>query len=114
MMDNNAAAGSTREGGLELSSQVIAGFGLAFNAFPIDAQGAQGDTVEIVGFEISSGTNIFGNWGYPVQQDPTSSYQWLGTAMQQGECTYQLKIAVSINGAPKQYYWWDPYLTCTA
>jgi hypothetical protein len=113
MMDNNVAGGSTGEGGLELTSIVTAGFGIAFNAFPIDAAGAQGDIVQIVGFEISSGTNIFGNWGWPVQQ-ATGSYQWLGTAMLQGNCTYQIKIGVSIGGAPLQYYWWDPFLNCTA
>ena len=114
MMDNNAIGGSTGEGGLELNSQVTAGFGIAFNAFPIDAAGAQGDSVEIVGFEISDGTNIFGNWGFPVEQDSNSSYQWLGTAMVQGHCTYQIKIAVSVGGAPKKYYWWDPFLNCGA
>jgi hypothetical protein len=114
MMDNNVAGGSTGEGGLELSSIVTAGFGIAFNAFPIDAAGAQGDIVQIVGFEISSGQNIFGNWGWPAQQPPSSSYQWLGTAMIQGNCTYQIKIGVSIGGAPMQYYWWDPFLSCTA
>ena len=87
MMDNNVAGGSTGEGGEELSSQVTAGFGIGFNVFPIDAAGAQGDTVQIEGLEISSGTNIFGNWGYPAQQPSSSSYQWLGTAMTQGTCT---------------------------
>jgi hypothetical protein len=114
MMDNNVAGGSTGEGGLELTSLVTAGFGIAFNVFPIDAAGAQGDIVEIVGFEISSGTNIFGTWGWPAAQSSTSSYQWLGTAMVQGSCTYQIKIGVSIGGAPLQYYWWDPFLNCTA
>ena len=113
MMDNNAVGGSTGEGGLELTSQVTAGFGIAFNVFPIDAAGQQGDTVEIVGFEISNGTNIFGNWGWPAAQS-TGSYQWLGTAMIQGQCTYQIKIGVSVGGAPTQYYWWDPFLNCTA
>lgn len=113
MMDNNAVGGSTGEGGLELSSQVSAGFGIAFNVFPIDAAGQQGDTVQIVGLEISNGTNIFGNWGWPSQQS-TGSYQWIGTAMIQGQCTYQIKIGVSVGGAPTQYYWWDPFLTCTA
>ena len=113
MMDNNAVGGSTGEGGLELTSQVTAGFGIAFNVFPIDAAGHQGDTVEIVGFEISNGTNIFGNWGWPAAQS-TGSYQWLGTAMIQGQCTYQIKIGVSVGGAPTQYYWWDPFLNCTA
>jgi hypothetical protein len=112
MMDNNAAGGSTNEGGLELTSNVNAGFGVAFNAFPIDAAGNLGDIVEIVGFEISSGTNIFGNFGWPSQQPSTSSYQWMGTAMVQGNCTYQIKIGVSVAGAPMQYYWWDPFFNC--
>ncbi len=114
MMDNNLSGGSTGEGGLELSSFVTAGFGVGFNVFPIDEAGSQGDTVEIVGFEISCGTNIFGNFGYPAQQPPAASYQWLGTAMTQGNCTYQIKIGVSVGGAPTKYFWWDPFLTCTA
>lgn len=114
MMDNNAVGGSTSEGGLELNSIVTAGFGIGFNVFPIDAAGAQGDQVDIVGFEISDGTNIFGNWGYPVKQPETSSYQWLGTAMKQGKCTYQMKIGVSVGGAPMKYFWWDPFLNCVS
>jgi len=114
MMDNNVAGGSTGEGGLELSSLVTAGFGVGFNTFPIDEAGAQGDSVRIVGFQISNGTNIFGNFGFPAEQPKTSSYQWLGTAMTQGNCTYQIKIAVSVGGAPEKYFWWDPFLTCVA
>ena len=114
MVDNNVDGGSSNQGGLELSSQVTAGFGIAFNVFPVDSAGAQGDSVEIVNFEISNGTNIFGNFGWPKQQDATSSYQWIGTALAQGNCTYQLKIGVSVGGAPTKYYWWDPFLTCTA
>ena len=114
MMDNNVAGGSLGEGGEELNSQVTAGFGIGFNVFPIDAEGAQGDSVEIEGFEISNGTNIFGNFGFPSKQSAKSSYQWMGTAMTQGECTYQIKIAVTVGGAPKKYYWWDPFLACTA
>lgn len=114
MMDNNVDGGSTNQGGLELSSQVTAGFGVAFNVFPVDAAGTQGDSVEIVNFEVSNGTNIFGNFGWPQPQASTSSYQWLGMAMTQGNCTYQLKIGVSVGGAPTKYYWWDPFMTCTA
>jgi hypothetical protein len=112
MMDNNAAGGSQGEGGLELSSLVTAGFGVAFNAVPIDLAAGQTDSVEIVGFEISSGVNVFGNWGWPTEQPATSSYQWIGTAMTQGQCVYQIKIGVSVGGAPLKYFWWDPYLTC--
>jgi hypothetical protein len=114
MMDNNAVGGSTGEGTEELHSQVTAGFGVGFNVFPIDALGAQGDSVEIAGMELSSGVNIFGNWGWPTPQPASSSYQWLGTAMVQGNCTYQLKLGVSVGGAPLKYYWWDPFFTCTA
>ena len=113
-MDNNVEGGSTNEGGLELVTDVSAGFGIAFNAFPIDAAGNQGDTVAIVGFEVSDGTNIFGNFGWPTEQPAGSSYQWMGTAMVQGNCTNQIKIGVSIGGAPMQYFWWDPFFNCTA
>ena len=114
MMDNNVVGGSTGQGTEELNSQVTAGFGVGFNVFPIDALGAQGDSVSIVGMELSDGTNIFGTWGWPAQQPATSSYQWIGTAMTQGNCTYQLKIAVSVGGAPAKYFWWDPFFRCTA
>jgi hypothetical protein len=115
MMDNNVnQSGTSGEGTEELSSQVTAGFGVAFNAFPIDMAAGQNDSVEIVGIEFSSGTNIFGNGGYPVEQPATSAYQWVGTAMVQGNCTYQLKIGVTSGGAPMKYFWWDPFLTCTA
>lgn len=114
MMDNNAVGGSSGEGGLELNSNVTAGFGIGFNTFPIDEAGDQGDHVEIVGIEISSGTNIFGNYGYPAKQNAKSSYQWIGTAMVQGNCTYQLKIGVSVGGAPMKYFWWDPFFNCTS
>lgn len=114
MMDNNVDGGSTGEGGLELASQVTAGFGVAFNVFPIDEAGAQGDTVSLEGIEISNGMNIFGNFGMPAPQPATSSYQWLGTAFIQGSCTYQLKIGVSVGGAPMKYFWWDPFLSCSA
>lgn len=114
MMDNNVVGGSTGQGGEELYSIVTAGFGVGFNVFPIDYYGQQGDVVEIVGMEISNGTNIFGNWGFPAQQPSTSSYQWLGTAFQQGQCTYQLKIGVSVGGAPMKYFWWDPFFNCIA
>lgn len=110
MMDNNDIGGSSGEGGLELRTLVTTGFAIGFNAFPIDAAGQTGSVVEIVGFEISSGTNIFGNFGFPQKQSPSSSYQWIGTAMVQGDCTYQLKIGVSIGGAPMKYFWWDPFL----
>lgn len=111
MMDNNYIKDHSREGTLDLHSTVTAGFGVGFNVFPIDAAGKQGDIVEIVDIQLTSGTNIFGNSGYP--KPSKGSYQWLGTAMKQGQCTYQLKIGVSIAGAPMQYYWWDPFLTCT-
>ena len=114
MMDNNVIGGSTGQGSEELTSLVTAGFGVAFNVFPIDYFGAQGDSVEIVGIELSSGKNIFGNFGLPQAQPSTSAYQWVGTVMSQGQCTYQLKIGVSIGGAPIKYFWWDPFLVSSA
>ena len=114
MMDNNVLGGSGPQGGIELKTELIAGFGVCFNAFPIDSTGSLGDIVQIMGFEFSDGTNVFGNFGYPVKQPETSPYQWLGTAMTQGSCTYQIKVGVSINGAPMKYYWWSAYLVCSA
>ncbi|MEA3048481.1 MAG: hypothetical protein QOG84_317, partial [Sphingomonadales bacterium] len=116
MMDNNVLGNGPNagEGSTELTTQVTVGFGLAFNVFPIDSLGAQGDSVEIVGIELSNGTNIFGNFGWPKPPNPASSYQWVGYVSKQGSCTYQLKIGVSIGGNPVQYYWWDPFLVANA
>jgi hypothetical protein len=111
MMDNGLNSGSTGEGGLELSSNVNAGTGVAFNVFPIQALDDE-YKVQIEGFEISNGTNIFGNFGFPAQQGGKSPYQWLGTATEQGTCTYQIKISVKGPAGPAAYFWWDPYLTC--
>jgi|GEM_PF-1050807 len=113
MMDNNAAGGSKYEGSTNLYTTIYANQGIAFNAFPIDTASSSGDIVQIMGFEIVDGQNIFGNWGYPQQQPSSSPYQWLGTAMVQGTCHYYIKIGVSINGAPLQYYWWgSPSIQC--
>jgi|SRR5579872_7165108 len=114
MMDNNVSNGSTGEGTMELSSMVCAGSLIGFNIVPIDIAGSQGDTVQIMGFEVSSGTNIFGIWGFPQQQPAGSAYQWIGTAMTEGQSVYQIKIGVSYGGGGMKYFWWDAFLTCTA
>jgi hypothetical protein len=113
MMDNNVLGGSTGQGTDELTSLVTAGFQVGFNVFPITEMSGNGSSVEIVAFEISNGTNIFGNFGFPTQHKK-GSYQWIGTAAVQGNCTYQIKIGVSISGFPMKYYWWDPFLHCSA
>jgi hypothetical protein len=113
MMDNQLINGSTGEGTLELSSLVRGGGFVGFNIMPIDLAGLQGDTVEIMGFKISSGVNIFGNMGFPQQQPAGSAYQWLGTAMIQGQSVYQITIGVSYGGGGVKYFNWDAFLTCS-
>ncbi|AVR96520.1 hypothetical protein [Pseudoduganella armeniaca] len=111
MMDNGLVSGCLGEGGAELSSVVNAGFGVAFNVNPI--QMLEGNyTVQIAGIELSSGTNIFGNRGFPAPPTAPSPYQWLGTATEQGSCIYQIKIGVQGPDTDMVYFWWDPKLTC--
>lgn len=113
MMDNALVSGSTGQGGMELSSVVNPGDGVAFNVFAVQQLG-DNYTVQIEGIEVSSGENIFGNAGYPSQQAAGSMYQWLGTAMNTGQCIYQIKISVQGPVGAPGYFWWDPYLTCNA
>lgn len=111
MMDNNFEAGSTGEGGLELTTVGAAGQTVAFNVFPINQLQGTNAYVAIAGIEQSSGVNVFGNQGWPAAQPATSSYQYLGALMRSGNMTYQLKIGVSPNKNifPIQYYTWDPF-----
>ena len=115
MMDNNVAGGSTGQGGLQLSSRVSPGAVIAFNVFPINYAGRTGDSVRIVDIEVAGGTNVFGGSGYPVRQPSDSyTYQWLGRTDKEGYCTCQVKIGVSVGGAPMQYYEWNCFLNCSA
>jgi len=112
MMDNQYSSQSN-EGSLELNTQVNAGSFVGFNVFPINKESSNTAAVEIVAFEISSGKNIFGGPGWP-QPQPSGDYQWIGNAMYQGNCTYQLKIKITPPVGPAQYYYWDPYMTCVS
>lgn len=115
MMDNNAAGGSTGEGGMELTTAAGAGQTVAFNVFPINELQANGAAVTIEGMEWSDGTNVFGNQGWPDPQTPSTPYQFLGTLMQGGQMTYQMKIGVTTGTVfPVQYYTWDPFFNVSA
>src|SRR5512145_2841090 len=72
MMDTNGANGSSGEGGLELNTHGAVGQSVAFNAFPITELQGTGASAVIQGFQQSSGTNVFGNQGWPKQQPDTS------------------------------------------
>ncbi|CAL2108614.1 hypothetical protein T190115A13A_80189 [Tenacibaculum sp. 190524A02b] len=62
--------------------------------------------------EQSSGTNVFGNQGWPQKQPAGSEYQFLGVIKYEGSMTYQLKIGVTSGSLfPMQYYTWDPFFT---
>jgi hypothetical protein len=114
MMDNNAASGSTGEGTLELNTAGFAGQSVAFNVFVINEEQNNGAAAQIVGMEQSSGTNVFGNQGWPQPQQ-SGSYQYLGYLKSAGQMTYQIKIGVTTGTLfPTQYYTWDPFFTVTA
>jgi hypothetical protein len=115
MMDNNAATGSNGEGGLELNTAGFAGQSVAFNSIAINTKQNNGAQVVIMGIEQSSGTNVFGNQGWPVAQPSTSDYQYLGVLKSAGSMIYQMKIGVTTGTLfPMQYYTWDPFFTITA
>lgn len=112
MFDNQVSAGSTNEGGLELSTRTPNGSLIGFNVVPINPN--SGDTVVISGFTVSQGS-VFGSQGYPMQMGtppPPGSY-WIGQATAQGSQTYQIQILVTTGGIrPTKYYVnWDPFIT---
>ncbi|MCG6203348.1 hypothetical protein LPW26_01745 [Rhodopseudomonas sp. HC1] len=111
MMDNHVVSGSSGEGTLELTVAGSAGQSVAFNAFAINQLQGTNAVVTIQGLQQSSGTNVFGNQGWPSAQTPPAPYQFLGYLMKSGQMTYQIKIGVSPNGVifPTQYYTWDPF-----
>lgn len=111
MMDNKLVAGSSGEGTMELTTVGSAGQTVAFNAFPINNLQGINSVVEIMGFEQSSGTNVFGNQGWPKAQTPSTPYQYYGGLMTSGNMTYQIKIGVTPNSLlyPMRYYTWDPF-----
>lgn len=116
MMDNRLRNGSSGEGNLELSTVCNNGDLIGFNVVPINALGSSGDKVVITGFTVSQGT-VFTAAGQPRQQpspagEPEGAY-WVGQAMNQGQQTYQIQIAVTIGTLqPVTYYVnWDPFIT---
>ncbi|MEJ2409058.1 MAG: hypothetical protein P8Y48_06865 [Novosphingobium sp.] len=111
MMDTNFVNGSTGEGSMELTTHGAAGQSVAFNVFPINVLQNVDAYAGIEGMEQSSGTNVFGNQGWPAAQTPDTPYQYLGFLMKSGDMTYQIKIGVTPNQAlfPVQYYTWDPF-----
>lgn len=113
MMDNMVSNGSSNEGQMELSTKVPVGYTIGFNSVPINP--ASGDSVVITGFNVSYG-NVFGSAGYPrpytLGTEPTGSW-WIGQAMNAGNQTYQIQIAVTVGVIqPVTYYVnWDPFIT---
>ena len=111
MMDNWVASGSTGQGSSELYTQnVQAEEWVGWNVNAIDSLGQMGDSVEITSFEISDGINVWGTEGY--WQAGSGNLQWIAQAKNAGKITYQVKVGVSTgNGAPVQYYTFDPFVS---
>lgn len=112
MFDNQASAGSSGEGTLELSTVTVNSSLIGFEAVPINPN--TGDTVLITGFTVSQGT-VFGSQGYPMSQAqplPAGSY-WIGQATSQGSQTYQIQIQITTGGIRPTTYFvnWDPFIT---
>jgi hypothetical protein len=113
MMDNMISNGSSYEGKMELSTVVPVGYTIGFNSVPINF--VSGDTVIISGFNVSSG-NVFGSAGYPqiypLGKEPLGSW-WIGQAMNAGNQTYQIQIAVTVGQIRPVTYFvnWDPFIT---
>jgi len=113
MMDNMINNGSSREGQMELSTVVPVGYTIGFNSVPINF--ISGDKVIISGFNVSAG-NVFGSAGYPqifpLGNEPAGSW-WIGQAMNAGNQTYQIQIAVTVGQIRPVTYFvnWDPFIT---
>ena len=113
MMDNMINNGSSAEGKMELSTVVPVGYTIGFNSVPINF--ISGDSVIISGFNVSAG-NVFGSAGYPqiypLGKEPLGSW-WIGQAMNAGNQTYQIQIAVTVGQIRPVTYFvnWDPFIT---
>jgi hypothetical protein len=107
MIDNQVNNGSTGEGQMELTTVCNVGDLIGFSVNPLNPNTR--DTVEITGFNVSSG-NVFTSAGSPMKQTP--SY-WIGQAMNQTSQTYQVQLKVTSGGIrPVSYFInWDPHIT---
>jgi Inclusion body protein len=108
MMDNRVSNGSKGEGNLELHTSANVGDLVGFRVHPINPNSS--DSVEITGFNVSSGS-VFGSNGTPREQQ-TPDY-WIGQALNAGNQTYQIQIKVTSGGLQPLSYFvnWDPFLT---
>lgn len=114
MMDNWVNSGSSGEGSNELNTQnVETAEWVGWNAIAVDTLGQQGDSVRICGFEVSNGTNVWGDQGY--WQTGSGTCQWIAQAQAVGSLTYQVKLGVTLgDGQPERYYMFDPFLSVIA
>lgn len=108
MIDNRAQLGSKNEGQMELSTVCFAGDRVGWYLVPIDP--TRGDTVQITGFNVSSGNVFAGSSGYP--QPTTNLAYWIGRAVNAGSQTYQVQILLTDSSGSKYFINWDPYITC--
>jgi cyanophycinase-like exopeptidase len=114
MMDNMVTQGSSFSGTskMELITMANNSAILAFNVQPIDTLQGLGDTVSIIGFQVSSTPNLFVG-GKPVQQT-SGDYQWLAQVSGKSgqRMTYQVMIQVNSGGIQPQIrnFWWDPFI----
>lgn len=108
MFDNRLTNGSRGEGSLELNTHCNRNDYIGFEVVPIDPN--TGDTVSIIGFQVSSGT-VFGSDGYPMQIQPD---YWIGQARNAAPTlsTYQIQIKIVTGGLrPRTVVaQWDPFI----
>jgi hypothetical protein len=108
MCDNRLNVGSRNEGQMELSTFCYPGDNISFYAQPIDSQ--RGDTVKILGFNVSYGNLFGGSLGTPKPANADHSY-WIGRIINGGTQTYQIQVLITDENGNVYIINWDPFIT---
>jgi hypothetical protein len=106
MIDNRLNLGSYNEGQMELFTYCYPGDNVSFYVTPIDTQ--RGDTVSIIGINVSNGNVFGGSLGAPQPTDNTA--YWIGRAINAGQQTYQIQVLITDENHNIYVINWDPFI----
>jgi hypothetical protein len=106
MIDNRLNIGSYNEGQMELYTLCYPGDNVSFYAQPIDTQ--RGDSVSIIGINVSYGNVFGGSLGAPQPTD--NAAYWIGRAINSGRQTYQVQVLITDENHNVYVINWDPFI----
>lgn len=106
MIDNRKNIGSYNEGQMELYTFCYPGDNVSFYVQPIDTQ--RGDTVSIIGLNVSYGNVFGGSLGAP--QPTSNDAYWIGRAINAGNQTYQIQVLITDENGNIYVINWDPFI----